>query len=85
MKQRDVYWYTFRAPDKRRPVLILTRSSAIPYLTGITVAQITTTIRKMASLIDRADKNMYAAKRRGTNRGFSGLNVPDMSQSAAVG
>lgn len=49
MKQGDVYWYTFRAPDKRRPVLILTRSSAIPYLTGITVAQITTTIRKMAS------------------------------------
>src|SRR6266436_1844583 len=49
MKQGEVYWYTFRAPDKRRPVLILTRSSAIPYLTGITVAQITTTIRETAS------------------------------------
>jgi len=49
MKQGDVYWYTFRAPDKRRPVLVLTRDSAIPYLTGITVAQITTTIRGMAS------------------------------------
>jgi len=49
MKQGDVYWYTFRAPDKRRPVLVLTRNSAIPYLTGITVAQITTTIRGMAS------------------------------------
>ncbi len=49
MKQGDVYWYTFRAPDKRRPVLILTRTSAIPYLTGITVAQITTTIRETAS------------------------------------
>ena len=45
MKQGDVYWYAFRPPDKRRPVLILTRSSAIPYLTGITVAQITTTNR----------------------------------------
>ena len=45
MKQGDVYWYTFRAPDKRRPVLILTRGSAIPYLTGLTVAPITTTIR----------------------------------------
>lgn len=45
MKQGDVYWYTFRAPDKRRPVLILTRNSAIPYLTGLTVAPITTTIR----------------------------------------
>lgn len=26
MKQGDVYWYEFRAPDKRRPVLILTRN-----------------------------------------------------------
>jgi len=49
VKQGDVYWYRFRAPDKRRPVLILTRTSAIPYLTGITVAQITTTIRGPAS------------------------------------
>jgi mRNA interferase MazF len=49
MKQGDVFWYTFRAPDKRRPVLILTRNSVIPYLTGITVAQITTTIRGTAS------------------------------------
>jgi len=49
MKQGDVYWFTFRAPDKRRPVLILTRSSAISYLTGITVAQVTTTIRGTAS------------------------------------
>ena len=49
MKQGDVYWHTFRAPDKRRPVLILTRSSAIPYLTGLTVAPITTTIRDIPS------------------------------------
>ncbi len=49
VKQGDVYWYTFRAPDKRRPVLILTRTSVIPYLTGTTVAQVTTTIRGTAS------------------------------------
>lgn len=49
MKQGDVYWYTFRAPDKRRPVLILTRSSAIPFLTGITIAAMTTTIRGIPS------------------------------------
>lgn len=45
MKQGEVYWHTFRPPDKRRPVLILTRNSAIPYLTGIAVAQITSTVR----------------------------------------
>ncbi len=49
MKQGDVYWYAFRAPDKRRPALILTRSSAIPFLAGITVAPITTTIRGIPS------------------------------------
>jgi mRNA interferase MazF len=41
----EVRWYTFHPPDKRRPVLILTRNSAIHVLTGITVAPITSTIR----------------------------------------
>ena len=45
MRRGDVYWYSFAAPDKRRPVLILTRDSAIPILTSVTVAPITTTIR----------------------------------------
>ena len=49
VNQGDVYWYTFRTPDKRRPVLILSRASAIAYLTGITVAPITTTIRGIPS------------------------------------
>lgn len=45
MNQGDVYWYTFREPDKRRPVLILTRNSAITFLNALTIAPITTTIR----------------------------------------
>lgn len=49
VKQGEIYWYTFRAPDKRRPVLILTRNSAIVLLTGITVAPLTTTIRDIPS------------------------------------
>ena len=49
MKQGDVYWHSFRAPDKRRPVLILTRNSAITFLTGITVVAITSTIRGVPS------------------------------------
>jgi len=49
MTQGDVYWYRFRAPDKRRPVLILTRHSAISFLAGITIAPITTTIRGIPS------------------------------------
>lgn len=49
MNQGDVYWYTFRAPDKRRPVLILTRNSVIPFLKSVTVAPLTTTIRGIPS------------------------------------
>ena len=61
MIQGDVYWYAFRAPDKRRPVLILTRNSAIPFLTGITVAAITTTIRNIPSevLLTPAEDGMF--------------------------
>ena len=47
MNRGEVRWYTFRAPDKRRPVLILTRSSAVSFLTGITVAPLTTVIREI--------------------------------------
>jgi mRNA interferase MazF len=45
----DVCWYTFKAPDKRRPVLILTRDSAIAVLNSVTVAPITSTIRSIPS------------------------------------
>lgn len=49
MNQGDVYWYTFKEPDKRRPVLILTRDSVIPYLNSVVVASVTTTIRSIPS------------------------------------
>ena len=45
MRRGELRWYTFAAPDKRRPVLILTRNSALRFLTSITVAPITTTLR----------------------------------------
>ncbi|MBL8186475.1 MAG: type II toxin-antitoxin system PemK/MazF family toxin [Acidobacteria bacterium] len=47
MRQGDVYWCELPPPDKRRPVLILTRNSAISFLTGITVAPLTTRIRNI--------------------------------------
>jgi mRNA interferase MazF len=43
----DVCWYTFKAPDKKRPVLILTRDSAIAVLNTVTIAPITSTIRSI--------------------------------------
>jgi mRNA interferase MazF len=49
MKRGEVRWYRFKAPDKRRPVLILTRDSVIEYLGEVTVALITSTIRDIPS------------------------------------
>ena len=49
MRRGEVRWYTFWAPDKRCPVLILTRNSAIGFLNAVTVAPITTTVRNIPS------------------------------------
>lgn len=45
----EVRYYTFKAPDKRRPVLILSRDSVIPYLGEVTVAPITSRVRNIPS------------------------------------
>lgn len=41
----EIWLYTFKPPDKRRPVLVLTRPDAIPWLTTVMVAPVTSTIR----------------------------------------
>lgn len=45
----DVRLYQFAPPDKKRPVVVLTRGSAISYLSTVTVAPITSTIRDVPS------------------------------------
>ena len=57
MKRGEVRWYVFSLPDKKRPVLILTRDSALEFLGEVTVAPITTTIRDIPSevLLTKAD------------------------------
>ena len=49
MKWGEIRWYRFPSPDKRRPVLLLTRDSALEILGGVTIAPITTTIRDITS------------------------------------
>lgn len=49
MRRGDVRWYRFRAPDKRRPVLVLTRDSVLEYLGEVTIAPVTSTIRNIPS------------------------------------
>jgi len=57
MKRGEVRWYKFKPPDKKRPVLILTRDSVLEYLGEVTIAPLTSTIRDIPSevLLTRHD------------------------------
>lgn len=49
MKRGEIRWYTFRVPDKRRPVLVLTRDRVIDRLNEIMVVPATRTIRGLTT------------------------------------
>lgn len=49
LNRGDVRLYRFAAPDKSRPVVVITRDSALDYLSTATVAPITSTIRGVPS------------------------------------
>jgi len=49
IRRGEIRWYRFRQPDKNRPVLILTRESALGFLRDVTVAPVTSTIRDIPS------------------------------------
>ena len=53
----EVRLYQFAPPDKKRPVVVLTRDSAVNYLSTVTVAPITSTIRGVPSevILDGGD------------------------------
>ena len=57
MKHGEIRWYKFLKPDKKRPVLILTRDSVLEYLDGVTVAPITSIVRNIPSevFLSKAD------------------------------
>ena len=49
MKRGEIRWYRFQAPDKKRPILILTRTAILNHLGEVTVAPLTSTIRDIPS------------------------------------
>ncbi len=49
MRRGEIRWYAFAAPDKRRPVLLLTRDPVIDSLGEVIVAPVTRTIRGIAT------------------------------------
>jgi mRNA interferase MazF len=55
MTRGEVRWHQFPRPNKRRPVLILTRDSALDFLRDVTVAPITSTIRDIPTEVILGD------------------------------
>ena len=49
MLRGEIRWYTFRVPDKRRPVLLLSRPEVADALNEIIVAPVTRTIRGLST------------------------------------
>ena len=48
-RRGEIWQYRFKAPDKRRPVVVLTRQEVLPLLRTAMVAPITSTIRRLPS------------------------------------
>jgi mRNA interferase MazF len=62
VRRGEIPWYTFRLPDKRRPVLLLTRDDVIERLNEIIVAPATRTIRGLTTeVVLTPDDGMPAA------------------------
>ena len=60
MKRGEIRWYKFSYPDKKRPVLILTRDSILEYLGEVTVAPVTSTIRDIPSEVTLSKRDGMA-------------------------
>lgn len=58
--QGEIWWA--EAEDKRRPVLVVTRSVAIPVLSWIVVAPVTRTIRGIPTEIALGEENGLATR-----------------------
>ncbi len=62
VRRGEIRWYTFAAPDKRRPVLLLTRDSVIDSMNELIVVPATRTIRGIGTeLVLTMDDGMPTA------------------------
>ena len=57
IRRGEIRWYRFKSPDKQRPVLVLTRDSALEFLGEVTVAPLTSVVRDIPTevLLTSAD------------------------------
>ncbi len=73
LNRGEIWLYTFRPPDKRRPVLILTRQEVIGLLHTVMVAPITSTIHGAPSEVLL-----------GTNEGLKGVSAANLDHVQTV-
>jgi mRNA interferase MazF len=69
----EIWLHTFKAPDKRRPVLVLSRQSVIPLIRTVMVAPVTTAIRGIPGEV-----------RVGTEEGLKQLSVINLDHVQTV-
>ena len=82
----DVRLYQFASPDKKRPVLVLTRDSAIAYLSTVTVAPVTSTIRDVPSevVLSEEDHNTVTVSQNRLGRRVAQLSSLRMGEICAA-
>ena len=62
LNRGEIWLYTFKSPDKRRPVVVLSRQEVIPLLRTVMVAPITSAIRGAPSeVVVGIDEGLKAA------------------------
>ena len=73
LNRGEIWLYTFRPPDKRRPVLILTRQEVIGLLHTVMVAPVTSTIHGAPSEVLL-----------GTDEGLKGVSAANLDHVQTV-
>ncbi len=73
LNRGEIWLYTFRPPDKRRPVLILTRQEVIGLLNTVMAAPITSTVHGAPSEVLL-----------GTNEGLKGVSAANLDHVQTV-
>ena len=57
MRRGEIRWHSFKRPDKKWPVLVLTRDSVLEYLHEATVAPVTSRVRGIPSEVPLTRKD----------------------------
>ncbi len=81
MRRGEIRWYTFASPNKRRPVLLLTRDAVIDTLNEIIAVPATRTIRGLSTKVPLSPKDGMPA---GCALNFDHVGIAQRARLGAV-